>query len=245
MALAGVDITKEPMEVGPTTHYAMGGIRVDTESQMTKVPGLFAAGECAAGLHGANRLGGNSLSDLIVFGKLAGEHAAAYAKEHGAPAVPDDAVAAAIAEALAPFERSASDGVAPFQLQESLQDMMQDKVGIVRREDEMAEALERIQGLKADAEKVYASGHREYNPGWHTCFDVANLLVVSEAIARCAIDRRESRGAHFRDDYPARDEGHAHHNTVLSRNADGSMALRREPNPAIREDLARIIEEQK
>ena len=183
MQLANLDITKEPMEIGPTTHYAMGGIRVNGDTQATNVPGLFAAGECAAGLHGANRLGGNSLSDLIVFGKRAGEFAAKYAKENSAGNINDAQVEAAYKEAMEPFERPAGSGSeGPYQVQADLQNMMQANVGIVRLQKEMEFALDGIQKLKTRAAKVAVQGHLEYNPGWHTSIDLKHLLTVSEAI---------------------------------------------------------------
>ena len=200
--LADLDITTTPMEIGPTTHYTMGGIRVDGDTQMSTLPGLFAAGEAAAGLHGANRLGGNSLSDLVVFGKRAGEHAAAFARAHGAAT--DRRTrrsSAAEKRALAPFDRGAA-GENPYAIQHDLQAMMQDLVGIVRQESEMQQALEKLKDLRARAERVGIAGNREYNSGWHTAIDLPNLLMVSEAIARAAIERKESRGAHFREDYP-------------------------------------------
>jgi succinate dehydrogenase / fumarate reductase flavoprotein subunit len=246
MQLANLDITKEPMEVGPTTHYAMGGIRVNGETQATNVPGLFAAGECAAGLHGANRLGGNSLSDLIVFGKRAGEYAAKYAKENSAGKVNDAQVEAAYKEALEPFERPAggsSEG--PYQVQYDLQNMMQANVGIVRLQNEMEFALDGIQKLKARAAKVAVQGHLEYNPGWHTAIDLKHLLTVSEAITLCSLDRKESRGGHFREDFPNKDPEAQKYNAVIFKAADGSMKLRREPIPTIREDLKQVIEEMK
>src|SRR5258707_8683508 len=167
------------MEVGPTTHYIMGGIRVDGDTQMTNVPGLFAAGECAAGLHGANRLGGNSLSDLIVFGKRAGEHAAKYAIANKADSIPESEIERAQKQALEPFDR-ASTGESPYQIQFDLQDMMQEKVGIVRNQADMEKAVEALVGLKARAAKVGITGNREYNPGWHTAIDLRNLLTISE-----------------------------------------------------------------
>src|SRR3954454_11386246 len=174
--LANVDITAEPMEVGPTTHYVMGGIRVDADSQAsTTVPGLFAAGECAAGLHGANRLGGNSLSDLLVFGKRAGEYAAKFAKEQPAVQIAPAQIDAAARATMAPFERGASTGAdaeGPYKIQYELQDLMQKNVGIVRTEKEMAHAVEAIDGLRKRAEKVGIVGNREYNPGWHTAVDL-------------------------------------------------------------------------
>ena len=242
--LAGIDITEEPMEVGPTTHYMMGGVRVDAETQMSTVPGLFAAGECAAGLHGANRLGGNSLSDLLVFGKRAGEAAVQFAGQHRAGLIDAAAVEATAREALAPFDRGAAGtGEGPFQLQAELQDAMQERVGIVRREDEMLRALEQIGELKRRAARVAVSGNREYNPGWHTALDLTGLLIVSEAITRAALDRRESRGAHFRDDYPQKDDAAGRVLTVVRRGPDGGMRVTREPVPQPPSELQAVIEE--
>ncbi|MCL4864374.1 MAG: fumarate reductase/succinate dehydrogenase flavoprotein subunit [Gemmatimonadales bacterium] len=242
--LADIDITKEPMEVGPTTHYIMGGIRVDGDTQMSTVPGLFAAGECAAGLHGANRLGGNSLSDLLVFGKRAGDHAAAYAASHAPGTIDAAEVDALAAVALAPFERGA-DGESPYAVQHDLQVMMQDLVGIVRREEEMQRALGAIAALRERAARAGAVGNREYNPGWHTALDLRNLLDISEAITRAAIERRESRGGHFRDDFPDKDPEAAKYNLVVRRGAGGAMEVAREPIPPLPAELAAIIEEQK
>lgn len=244
MQLANLDITKEPMEIGPTTHYAMGGIRVNGETQATNLPGLFAAGECAAGLHGANRLGGNSLSDLIVFGKRAGEYAAKYAKENSAGKINDAQVEAAYKEATEPFGRPAGNE-GPYQVQYDLQNMMQANVGIVRLQNEMEFALDGIQKLKGRATKVAVQGHLEYNPGWHTAIDLKHLLTVAEAITLCSIDRKESRGGHFREDFPNKDPEAQKYNSVISKAADGSMKLRREPIPAMREDLKQVIEEMK
>jgi succinate dehydrogenase / fumarate reductase flavoprotein subunit len=246
MQLANLDITLEPMEVGPTTHYAMGGIRVDGDTQATNVPGLFAAGECAAGLHGANRLGGNSLSDLLVFGKRAGEFAAKFAREHSAGKINDAEVETAAREALEPFDRAAGSGVqGPYQVQYDLQNMMQELVGIVRLENEMARALDGIGKLKERAARVAVHGHREYNPGWHTAIDLKHLLTISEAITISAIDRKESRGGHFREDFPDKDPAAAKYNNVISKAADGSMKLRRAPIPALPEHLKQVIEEMK
>ncbi len=246
MQLANLDITKEPMEIGPTTHYAMGGIRVNGDTQATNVPGLFAAGECAAGLHGANRLGGNSLSDLIVFGKRAGEFAAKYAKENPAGTINDAQVEAAYREAVEPFEHPAGgNSEGPYHVQSDLQNMMQANVGIVRLQKEMEFALDGIQKLKARAAKVAVQGHLEYNPGWHTSIDLKHLLTISEAITMSALDRKESRGGHFREDFPDKDPEAQKYNSVISKTADGSMKLRREPIPAIREDLKQVIEEMK
>ncbi len=241
--LANVDITKEPMEVGPTTHYVMGGIRVDGDTQMSTVPGLFAAGECAAGLHGANRLGGNSLSDLLVFGERAGRHAGKWAAEHDF-AVPDAGqIEAEVRAAEEPFERQSGEG--PYAVQRDLENAMQEMVGIVRNADELAAAVERIAEFRVRAGKVMVSGHREYNPGWHTALDLKNLLLVAEMIAQSAHSRKESRGAHSREDYPAKDENEGKVNTIIRRAADGSMQIDRRERPVLREDLAAIIEEMK
>jgi succinate dehydrogenase / fumarate reductase flavoprotein subunit len=243
MQLAGIDITKEPMEVGPTTHYIMGGVRVDGTTQMSTVPGLFACGEVAAGLHGANRLGGNSLSDLLVFGRRAGEHAARFAKAQRAGAVREQEVDAAIRRALEPFERETAEG--PYQLQDALEETMQDLVGIVRREDEMQRALDTIQALKARAARVGVSGNREFNPGWHTALDLRHLLTVSEAITRSAIERKESRGGHFRDDFPEKSNEYGAFNIVVKKGQTGEMQLERVPLPPMPPELKAIIEEMK
>jgi succinate dehydrogenase / fumarate reductase, flavoprotein subunit len=240
--LAGIDITKEPMEVGPTTHYIMGGIRVDGETQMSTLPGLFACGECAAGLHGANRLGGNSLSDLLVFGRRAGMHAAAFARGKPAPAIESAAVSEAARAAEAPFERGGS-AEGAYQVQHELQDTMQDLVGIVRREDEMRQALEKIEELRRRAERAGTEGNREYNPGWHTALDLDPLLTVSEAITRAAMERRESRGGHFRDDYPEKDPAFATFNLLIRKGADGTMQLERVPIPPMPPELDAVIKE--
>ncbi len=241
--LADLDITTTPMEVGPTTHYIMGGIRVNADSQESTIPGLFAAGECAAGINGANRLGGNSLSDLIVFGKRAGEHAAAHARRRGAVRVDDGAVEGAMRDTLAPFERGSAEN--PYKVQQDLQDTMQALVGIVRLEDEMREALGRLTGFRERAARAGVDGHREYHSGWHTCLDLKNLLDVSEAITLSAIERRESRGGHFRDDHPDKSAEFGACNIVTRRAADGSMQVSRMPVPAMPPELAQVIEEQK
>lgn len=240
--LADIDITREPMEIGPTTHYVMGGVRVDGDTQMSTVPGLFACGECAAGLHGANRLGGNSLSDLLVFGKRAGEHAAAFAASHPAPAV--DAGAADDAErwALAPFERGGS-GEGAYQVQHALQETMQDLAGIVRNEGDLRRALNEVHALVDRAKTVGVAGNREYNPGWHTALDLRNLLTVSEAVIRAAIERKESRGGHFREDHPAKDPEAGTYNLALRRAADGTMELHRIPIPPLADELQAVVAE--
>jgi len=241
--LADIDITKEPMEVGPTTHYMMGGIRVDADTQMSTVPGLFAAGEVAAGLHGANRLGGNSLSDLLVFGKRAGEHSALFAKENNWANVNQEEITSLINQATQTFERT--EGENPFQLQYDLQEMMQDLVGIVRNEEELQHAKVELNKLIQRERNVRVIGNREYNNGWHTAQDLKNLLIVSEAITLAAIQRKESRGAHFREDFPNKDEQGGKFNSVISKGSDGQMEIGKITHPEIREDLMVIIEEMK
>ncbi len=242
--LADIDITKEPMEIGPTTHYMMGGVEVDAESQMSTVPGLFAAGECGAGLHGANRLGGNSLSDLVVFGRRAGEYAAKFAKENSAGKIDQKQVDETAKMALGPFDRGAA-GENPFAVQHELQEMMQDLVGIVRVESEMESALGEIAKLKARAVKAGISGNREYNGGWHTALDLDNLLTVSDVITRAAIERKESRGAHFRDDYPDKSEEWAKYNIRVTKGADGEPKVERAPVKPLSEEQKLVIEENK
>ncbi|PYI64387.1 MAG: fumarate reductase/succinate dehydrogenase flavoprotein subunit [Verrucomicrobia bacterium] len=239
--LADIDITDEPMEVGPTTHYIMGGVRVDPDTQMTRLTGLFAAGECAAGINGANRLGGNSLSDLLVFGKRAGEFAAKFARENSQGDISKDQVDVIARQALEPFDRN--DGENPYEIQKDLQELMQDNVGIVRTETEMQDALKQLRQLNERANRAGVIGHREYNPGWQTALDLTNLLIVSEAIALTALEREESRGAQFREDYPDKDERFAKVNTIASKAADGSMQIRLEPLPEMPEYLKQVIEE--
>jgi succinate dehydrogenase / fumarate reductase flavoprotein subunit len=242
--LGGVDITKEPMEVGPTTHYMMGGVRVNGDTQMSNVPGLFAAGECAGGLHGANRLGGNSLSDLLVFGQRAGKYAAQYAREQGAGQVASDQGEAIARWALEGFDRAgAVEG--PYQVQQDLQTMMQDLVGIVRKEEEMMKALDGLRRLWERARQVRVIGNREYNPGWHTALDLHNLLTVSEAITRASLERKESRGAQFREDYPTKSEAFAKVSIIIRRGRDGQMQVVQESIAPMPTELQQIITEMK
>jgi succinate dehydrogenase / fumarate reductase flavoprotein subunit len=226
------------MEVGPTTHYIMGGVRVDSDTQMSSIPGLFAAGECAAGINGANRLGGNSLSDLLVFGKRAGEFAASFSRENRRAAVDPASAQHAADEALKPFEHGTGKAENPYAVQATLQDMMQSHVGIVRREDEMQRALVELADLKIRTDRAGVTG-------WHTAIDLKNLLTVSEAITRSAIERKESRGGHFREDYPDKNPEYATFNIVTQRARDGSMQVRRVPLPPMPPELKQIIEEQK
>ncbi len=241
--LADVDITREPMEVGPTCHYVMGGVRVDADSAAANVSGLFAAGEAAGGMHGANRLGGNSLSDLLVFGRRAGLHAALYAKNSGGQLVVDAGQVEAIArDVIAPFNRA--QGENPYAIQADLQATMQALVGIIRTESEMQEALRKIEQLKARAERVGVDGNRQYNPGWHTALDLKSLLTVAECCALAALERRESRGGHTRDDHPYTDDQWGKVNIVL-RQRDGAVRLTREPLPEMPAELKSLFQERK
>ncbi len=239
--LANLDITTTPMEVGPTTHYVMGGIRVDADTQASTVPGLFAAGECAAGINGANRLGGNSLSDLIVFGKRAGEYAAQFAKENDHGTINDDAVATTAKSALEPFDREGGEN--PYTIQHDLQELMQANVGIVRTQDEMIEALNGLDVLRNRSARTFVPGNIDFNPGWHTALDLHNLLVVSEAIARAAIERKESRGGHFREDFPDKDPEFAKFNYSLKKGGGGGMEISRLPIPDMPDYLKDVIAE--
>jgi succinate dehydrogenase / fumarate reductase flavoprotein subunit len=240
--LAGVDITKEPMEVGPTCHYVMGGVRVDADSTAAAgLPGLFAAGEVAGGMHGSNRLGGNSLSDLLVFGRRAGHYAAEYARgAKGTLTVDAAQVEAAVAEALAPLERKTGEN--PYAIQRDLQQMMQSLVGIIRTEAELKEALAGIGRLRERAARVRVDGSLAYNPGWHLTLDLQNLLTVSEAIALAALERKESRGGHTRDDYPKPDPHFARVNVVV-RMRDGRLAVSQEPLPVPPPELQKLLED--
>ncbi len=241
--LAGVDITTEAMEVGPTTHYMMGGVRVDGDTQMSTVPGLFAAGEVAAGLHGANRLGGNSLSDLLVFGQRAGLHAAKFAKDNRTSEIDSAQLEFESKRSLEAFDRPTGEN--PYAIQHDLQDTMQDLVGIVRTQSEMERALEHLAGYQKRAANVSVQGHREFNPGWHTAIDLRHLLTVSQAITQSALERKESRGAQFRDDFPTRSDECSKFNTVIKKAADGSMQLERRALAAMRPDLTAIITKMK
>ena len=219
----------------------MGGIRVDADTQASTVPGLFAAGECAAGINGANRLGGNSLSDLIVFGKRAGEYAAKFAQENSAGTVNSEEIEAKTREALAPFDREGGEN--PYTIQHDLQEMMQANVGIVRTHDEMIDALNGLDVLKGRAANAFAPGNIDFNPGWHTALDLHNLLTVSEAITRAAIERKESRGGQFRDDFPDKDPEYAKFNFSLKKSSDGAMEISKIPIPEMPAELKQVIEE--
>jgi succinate dehydrogenase / fumarate reductase flavoprotein subunit len=239
MQLAQVDITREPMEVGPTAHYVMGGVRVHPETQESTVPGLFAAGEVGAGLHGANRLGGNSLSDLLVFGKLAGEAAANAARRVEHAALDEASIRAAAREMLAPFDRP--DGENPYAIQSDLQKMMERRAGIIRNEADLLAGLEALGGLRARADRAGVTGSRQYNPGWHTAMDLRNLLICSEMLIRAALERKESRGAHTRDDFPDTDKTHwGKVNVVLRRAAEG-MRVVQEPLPPPPPELQELL----
>jgi succinate dehydrogenase / fumarate reductase flavoprotein subunit len=237
--LADVDITAQPMEVGPTMHYIMGGVRVDADTGQSRVPGLFAAGEVSGGMHGANRLGGNSLSDLLVFGRRAGLGAAEYAKAlAGEPAVSQDEVTAAIEDLEAPFKRT--DGVNPFELQRKLYDIMGNHVGIFREEKDLEKGIAQLHELNKEVARAAASGSKTYNPGWHLCIDLRNMMICSEAIARSALSRKESRGAHSRLDYPNPDEALGKVNTSVYKDGE-EMKLEHTPLPEMPEELRQII----
>jgi succinate dehydrogenase / fumarate reductase flavoprotein subunit len=242
--LADVDITKEPMEIGPTCHYVMGGIEVDPDTEVSVVPGLYAVGECSGGMHGSNRLGGNSLSDLLVFGNRAGQAAAGYVAGLGSrPSVSEDDVAAAGRSAVAPFE--VQGGENPYTIQQDLQQTMNDLVGIIREGTELERALGEIERLKERATRMTVEGHRQYNPGWHLALDLRNMLIVGECIARAALARKESRGGHTRDDYPQADHDYwGTRNLVVSLDADGTgVELAEKPLPQMPDDLKKFFEE--
>jgi len=240
--LADVDITKEAMEVGPTCHYMMGGIRVNAETGAATVPGLFAAGEAAAGLHGANRLGGNSLSDLLVFGQRAGCAAAKQADRAGPGAIDEAQIEEAAKEMLAPFVRL--EGESPYEIHRDLQDVMQNYVGIFRNEEDLQRGLSELGRLQERATRVRVDGSRLFNPGWHLARDLKSMLTVSEAITRSALARRESRGAHSRTDYPKYDEAWGKQNNIIRRDGD-EMRLSQVPISEMPSDLRTILDETK
>jgi succinate dehydrogenase / fumarate reductase flavoprotein subunit len=240
--LGDVDITRESMEVGPTAHYTMGGIKVDPETQESRVKGLFAAGECAAGMHGSNRLGGNSLSDLLVFGRIAGLHAAKYAKATGAKSVDDGQLEESAREALAPFNRE--EGANPFAIHEDLMNQMQRHVGIMRNEEDLTLGLQQLERLKEANSRAKIDGPRHFNAGWHETIDIRNMLVVSEAMARAARFRKESRGGHAREDFSEMDKDHwAKVNVVVKRAASGEMQVDEVPLPPVPAEIKAILEE--
>jgi succinate dehydrogenase / fumarate reductase flavoprotein subunit len=240
--LADVDITKGPMEVGPTCHYMMGGIRVEAETAQSSVPGLFAAGEAAAGLHGANRLGGNSLSDLLVFGRRAGLAAADHAQTVQNTSLDSAQIEAAARELLAPFERK--EGENPYTIHRDLQDVMQNLVGIFRTREDLTRALQELGKLKERAEHLSVEGSRMFNPGWHLAQDLRSMLTVSEAVTLSAIAREESRGAHSRIDYPNLDATWGTKNNVIVRDGD-TMALRQSPVPEMPDELKQLLADEK
>ncbi len=240
--LADVDITAGPMEVGPTCHYMMGGIRVDAETAQSTVTGLYAAGEAAAGLHGANRLGGNSLSDLLVFGRRAGHAAAQHANQTSPPHVNERQVAEAEREMLAPFERG--EGESPYAVHRDLEETMQHLVGIFRNEEDLTKALAALERLKDRAARVKVEGSRMFNPGWHMARDLRSMLTVAEAVTRAALARKESRGAHSRIDYPKFDEHWGKQNTIVQRQGE-AMELRQMPVKELPEELTNILADEK
>ncbi|MGC2109698.1 MAG: FAD-binding protein [Candidatus Korobacteraceae bacterium] len=240
--LADVDITKEPMEVGPTCHYMMGGIRVEAETGQTTVPGLFAAGESAAGLHGSNRLGGNSLSDLLVFGRRAGLAAAQHTKEVASPTVDDAQIAEAQRTSLLPFQRR--DGENPYAVHRDLHQVMQNLVGIFRTREDLERALEEIEKLKQREARISVEGSRLFNPGWHLALELRSMLTVSEAVARSALRREESRGAHSRIDFPNTDPQHGKYNNIIRREGS-AMTLRQEPLAEMPDELKQIVADDK
>jgi succinate dehydrogenase / fumarate reductase, flavoprotein subunit len=235
--LADVDITAEPMEIGPTCHYVMGGVEVDADTELSAVPGLYAVGECSGGMHGSNRLGGNSLSDLLVFGRRAGESAAGHAASLGdRPVVDAEAVKAAEADALDPFGHEGGEN--PYTIQQDLQQAMNDLVGIIRTGEELSQSLQEIQAFKERAKQLHVEGHRQYNPGWHLALDLRNMLLVSECIAKAALTRTESRGGHTRDDYPMTDDDWGTRNLVLTLDATGTgVDLAEKSLPVMPDDL--------
>ncbi|KGN34689.1 succinate dehydrogenase [Knoellia sinensis KCTC 19936] len=243
--LADVDITAEPMEIGPTCHYVMGGVEVDPDTEATSITGLYAVGECSGGMHGSNRLGGNSLSDLLVFGSRAGAAAAAYVSGLDVlPKADEHAVQAGERRAVAAFTGSGEGGENPYTIQHDLQQAMNDLVGIIRTSSELEESLSSIEALKERAKAMAVEGHRQYNPGWHLALDLRNMLLVSECIAKAALERQESRGGHTRDDFPGPDPEWGAKNLVLRLNAAGTgVDLTHQPLPVMPDDLKSYFEE--
>ena len=239
--LADVDITKEPMEVGPTCHYVMGGVEVDPDTEETKLPGLFAAGEVSGGMHGSNRLGGNSLSDLLVFGRRAGLGAAEYVDRTGdaRPAVTDEMLADAEVEALAPFHIEGGEN--PYTIHADLQETMNDLVGIIRTEAEMVEALQRLEGFKTRVSNAGVSGGRTFNPGWHLALDLKNMLLVAESVAKAALERTESRGGHTREDFPGMNADWRQIN-IVCKAVPGGVEIHQQPLAPMREDLLELFD---
>lgn len=236
--LAEVDITADAMEVGPTLHYFMGGIRVNHDTQQTNVPGLFACGECAAGLHGANRLGGNSLSDLLVFGKLAGEHASDYASKNQFKEINSQAVESIIRKNTNILNRE--DGPNPYALNKKIQTVMNNHVGIVREEKELKEGIAKLNSLKEEIKNVKADSASQYNPGWNLAIDINNMIVACEAVAKSALERKESRGGHTRIDFPDENKECLDFNLVIKKDDDGSMHVRKEPRKQPPDELSSI-----
>jgi len=238
--LADVDITKGPMEVGPTCHYMMGGVRVEAETAASTFPGLYAAGEAAAGLHGSNRLGGNSLSDLLVFGRRAGQAATEYAKKSARPNIDDAQVEAAAKEMLAPFVRT--EGESAYAVHRDLQDTMQSLVGIFRVEEDLKRALVELEKFKERASKVRVEGSRMFNPGWHLAHDLKSMVLVSEAVTRSALARKESRGAHSRIDFPKFDETWSKQNNIIKKKS-GAMELTQRPVMEMSDEMKLVLAE--
>ncbi len=239
--LADVDITKEPMEIGPTAHYVMGGVEVDPDTGAASVPGLFAAGEVSGGMHGSNRLGGNSLSDLLVFGRRCGLGAAEYvAALADRPSVSEAALSSAAATAVEPLERA--EGENPYAIHGELQQIMFELVGLIRRESELKTALVELDKLRAREAQVSAAGGRAYNPGWHLALDLRNMLLVADCVAQAALERQESRGGHTRDDYPGMSPEWRKVNLICSAGPDGTVSLTRQPNPPMRTDLLELFD---
>ena len=237
-----MDITKEPMEIGPTAHYMMGGVEVNPDTQAASVPGLYAAGEVSGGMHGSNRLGGNSLSDLLVFGRRAGQAAADHvdAVSGARPEVSQAAIDAAVAEALAPLERAGGEN--PYEVHAALQQLMTEQVGLIRNEGELQSALAELEKLRARVADVSVEGGRAYNPGWHLAQDLRNMMLVSDCVAQSALERQESRGGHTRDDYPEMSPTWRQVSLVCTLRGSDQVALARQPMIPMREDLLGLFE---